>query len=48
MRSNEPEAGLLRSQEPDFDFHLVKTVNSAELQELLAAVESSASMASRA
>jgi len=39
MRSNEPEAPLFRSQEPDFDFHLVKTVNSAELRELLAAVE---------
>jgi CheY-like chemotaxis protein len=48
MRSNEPEAPHFRSREPDFDFHLVKTVNSAELQELLAAVESSASMASRA
>jgi len=35
MLSTEPEAG----QEPDFDFHLVKTVNSAELRELLAAVE---------
>jgi len=39
MRSNEPEAHLFRSQEPDFDFHLVKTVNSAELRELLAAME---------
>jgi len=39
MRSNEPEAPLFRSQEPDFDFHLVKTVNSAELRELLAAME---------
>ena len=49
MRSNEPEAGLFRSEEPDFDLHLVKTVNPAELRELLAAVESSsASMASRA
>lgn len=39
MRSNEPEAALVRSQEPDFDFHLVKTVTPAELRELLAAVE---------
>jgi CheY-like chemotaxis protein len=49
MRSNEPEAALFRTQEPDFDLHLVKTVNRAELRELLAAVESSsASMTSRA
>jgi len=49
MRSNEPEATLSHSREPDFDFHLVKTVNSAELRELLAAVELySASTASRA
>jgi CheY-like chemotaxis protein len=39
MRSNEREAPLFRSQEPDFDFQLVKTVNSAELRALLAAVE---------
>lgn len=48
MRSNEPEAALFRSQEPDFDFHLVKAVHPDELRELLAAVESSsATMASR-
>ena len=39
MRSKEPEAALCRPQEADFDFHLVKTVNPAELRELLAAVE---------
>ena len=39
IRSNELESALFRSQEPDFDFHLVKTVNPAELRELLAAVE---------
>ena len=39
MQSNEAEAALSRSQEPDFDFHLIKTVNLAELRELLAAVE---------
>ena len=39
MRSEEPEAALCRPQEADFDFHLVKTVNPAELRELLAAVE---------
>jgi CheY-like chemotaxis protein len=39
VRSGEQEAGLLPSQEPTFDCHLVKTVNRAELRELLAAVE---------
>jgi CheY-like chemotaxis protein len=39
MRNNEPEAAHFRSQEPDVDFHLVKTMNPAELRELLAAVE---------
>jgi CheY-like chemotaxis protein len=39
MRSNEPEAAFIPSQEPDFDCHLIKTVNPAELRELLAAVE---------
>jgi CheY-like chemotaxis protein len=39
MRSNEPEPALFPSHEPDFDIHLVKTVNRAELGELLAAVE---------
>jgi CheY-like chemotaxis protein len=39
MRSNEPEAAVLRSEEPEINFQLVKTVNPAELRELLAAVE---------
>jgi CheY-like chemotaxis protein len=38
MRSNGQETGL-RNHEPDVDFHLVKTVNPAELRELLAALE---------
>lgn len=40
IRSDESEAALFCSQEPDFDFHLVKTLNPTELRELLAAVES--------
>jgi CheY-like chemotaxis protein len=39
MRRNEPEDDLFRAQEQDFNVHLVKTVNLAELRELLAAVE---------
>jgi CheY-like chemotaxis protein len=39
MRRNEPEDDLFRAQEQDFNVHLVKTVNPAELRELLAAVE---------
>ena len=39
MRSNEPEDGLFSAQDQDFNVHLVKIVNPAELRELLAAVE---------
>jgi CheY-like chemotaxis protein len=38
-RCDELESVLFRSQEPDFAFHLVKTLNPDELVELLAAVE---------
>lgn len=39
LRSSEPCRALLHTQEPHFDFHLVKPMNPAELRQLRAAVE---------
>jgi CheY-like chemotaxis protein len=39
MERSRPGNALFYHQQPDFGFHLVKTVNSSELWDLLAAVE---------